>query len=506
MRVGLTMRSILTAIVLSIAWLFVSNSSAVLTAEDELIYFRWDGGVADIEADSLPEALDSPGVLRWRTALDSGHSSPIACSGRIFLTTYNTATEELATLALAADTGRILWKRIAPAASIEVYSLDTGSAAQATPACDSRRVYVFFGSYGLICYDHQGTLLWEKRVGPFQDEYGSASSPVLIDNKVIIQQDHDVDSFLMALDRKSGKVIWKSERPDATRSYSTPAVWTRNGQKELLVAGSRELAGYDPSDGKRLWWIGGLARIVIPTPVPSGDRVYMGSFTPGGDSMLTIRMEPWAAALSKRDKNNDGRLTKDEVTDKIMNDRFFPIDLDQNGELIQEEWERYAEVFRRSQNAILAIKPSTAGGEQNENVVVWKNIRGAPYVATPLLDRGVLWTVRDGGIVTRISAEQGKVLDIKRLTNPGYYYASPVSADGKVYIAGRQGVVTVISNDPNWHVISTHDFGEGIYATPLVAEGCLFIRTEKALYCFRNRRIDNGRTASTMDMENSGIP
>ena len=200
---------------------------------------------------------------------------------------------------------------------------------------------------------------------------------------------------------------------------------------------------------------------------------------------MTIRMEPWDEALRKRDRNNDGRLTKNEVTDKIMNDRFFPMDLDQNGELLQEEWERYAEIFRRSQNGILAIKPSAAGGEQNEDAVVWRDIRGAPYVATPLLDRGILWVVRDGGIVSKISVEDGKVLQRKRLTNPGYYYSSPVSADGKVYIASRQGVVSVIANDPDWHVIETHDFGEGIYATPLVAEKCLFIRTEKALYCFR---------------------
>jgi outer membrane protein assembly factor BamB len=482
------MSSSRTTIQISVAWLFISGLAAALTAEDNLIYFRWDRGAAALKAESLPERLDFPDALRWRTALDSGHSSPVACNGRIFLTTYNTATEELATLALAADTGRTLWKRITPAARIEEFSRDTGSAAQATPACDDRRVYVFFGSYGLICHDHEGMQLWEKRMGTFQDEYGSASSPVLIDDKVIIQQDHDVDSFLMALDRKSGKVIWKSERPDATRSYSTPAVWTRNGRKELLVAGSRELAGYDPSDGKRLWWIRGLARIVIPTPVPSRDIVYMGSWTPGGDSMMRINMEPWAEALRKWDKNNDGRLVKNELTDKIMNDRFFPMDLDQSGDLLQEEWERYAAVFEQAQNGILAIKPSGTGGEQNEGAVVWRSSRGAPYVATPLLDRDILWTVRDGGIITRISAGEGKVLHIKRLTDMGNYYASPVSADSKVYIASRNGVVTVIANDPDWRVLDTHDFMEGIYATPLVAEGCLFIRTEKALYCFRKRK------------------
>jgi outer membrane protein assembly factor BamB len=479
------MSYIRAAILSAVVCFFISGGAAVLAAEDNLNYFRRDGGVDLLEAGSLPERLDSPDVLQWRIPLDSGHSTPVACNGRIFLTTYNTSTAELATLALASDTGRILWKRIVPAARIEEFSRDTGSAAQATPACDDRRVYVFFGSYGLICYDHQGALLWEKRMGPFQDEYGSASSPVLIDDKVIIQQDHDVHSFLMALDSKSGKVIWKSERPDATRSYSTPAVWTRNGRKELLVAGSLELAGFDPSDGKRLWWIYGLARIVIPTPVPSGDLVYMASWTPGGDSSMRIGMDSWAEALRKWDKNNDGRLVKDELTDKIMNDRFFPMDLDQSGDLRQEEWERYAAVFRRAQNGILAIKPSSAGGEQDEGAVIWRSLNGAPYVATPLLDRDILWTVRDGGIVTRFSAGKGTVLQTKRLTDMGNYYASPVSADGKVYIASRQGVVTVIANDPDWRLLYAHDFMEGIYATPLVAKGSLFIRTEKALYCFR---------------------
>jgi len=482
------MSHIRQAILLAVASLLVAGGATVFTAEDILSYFRRDGGVLSLDSGSLPEQLGAPEALRWRTALDSGHSTPAACSGRIFLTAYNTATKELATLALAADTGRILWKRVAPAARIEEFNQDTGSAAQATPACDDQRVYVFFGSRGLICYDHSGSQLWEKPMGPFQDEYGSASSPVLIDDRVVIQQDHDVGSFLMALDNKSGKVLWKSERPTATRSYSTPAVWMRNGRKELLVAGSLELAGYDPSDGKRLWWINGLARIVIPTPVPSGDMVYMASWTPGGDSMMRIQMDPWTDALRKWDKNSDGKLVKGEVTDKVMNDRFFPMDLNQNGELLQEEWERYAAIFKNAQNGVLAIKPSGAGGEQAESSVVWRSVQGAPYVATPLLDRGILWTVRDGGIVTKISAGEGKVLQTKRLPDMGNYYASPVSAGGKVYIASRQGVVTAVANDSDWRVLDTHDFTEGIYATPLAAEGSLFIRTEKALYCFRKRK------------------
>ncbi|RPI00197.1 MAG: hypothetical protein EHM64_17380, partial [Ignavibacteriae bacterium] len=302
-----------TGILLAVVTLLISSGAAVSNTEGRLIYFRWDGGVSGPETGPLPERLDTRDVLRWRTVLDSGHSTPIACNGRIFLTTFNMRTEELATLALSVDSGRVLWKQIAPISRIEEFNRPTGNAAQATPACDGRRLYVFFGSYGLICYDLEGKMLWERRMGPFQDEYGSASSPVLVDDKVIIQQDHDVDSFLTALDGKSGAVLWKSERPDAVRSYSTPAVWTRNGRKELLVAGALELAGYDPSDGKRLWWIDGLARIVIPTPVPSGDTVYMASWSPGGEGMRRAGMETWPEALQRWDRDSNGRLSRYEV-------------------------------------------------------------------------------------------------------------------------------------------------------------------------------------------------
>ncbi|MBN2242664.1 MAG: PQQ-binding-like beta-propeller repeat protein [Acidobacteria bacterium] len=469
---------------LVIAWLVISAGAAVLHAEENPVYFRCDGGVAEAASGAIPDRLDSPGVLQWRTPLDSGHSTPAVCKNRAFLTTFNAAREELATVALSVDSGKVLWKRTAPASGIEVYNRPTGNAAQATPACDGRRVYVFFGSYGLICYDFEGNPLWDHRMGPFQDEYGSASSPVLVDGKVIILQDHDVDSFLMALDAETGRVLWKTERPDAVRSYSTPAVWTRNGRRELLVAGGLELAGYDPSDGKKLWWTDGLARIVIPTPVPSGDTVYMASWSPGGDGMWQAGMEPWPEALGKWDRNGDGRLSRHEARNPDARTRFFSIDTDQSGDMNREEWERYAAVFRRAQNGTLAVQPTKDGGEQKNGAIVWKYPRGAPYVATPLLENGVLWLVKDGGIVTKIAASTGKALDEKRLPAIGNYYASPMSAGGKVFFASEQGTVTILDGGPQWRVISTHNFMERIYATPVVALDSLFIRTERALYCF----------------------
>lgn len=449
-------------------------------------YFRSDGGVSQAGV-HLPSDLETPGVLRWKTALDSGQSTPIVAAGKIFLTTFDPGTKAMNTVALDAASGRVLWKTPAPVTRLEEFHPKYGSAAPATPACDGERLFVFFGSYGLICYDLDGKKLWDHPMGPFQDEYGAGSSPILSGDRVIICQDHDIDSFVMALDRRTGKVLWKTARPDAVRSYSTPVVWNRKDHQELLVAGSLELSSYEPATGARLWTTHGLARIVIPTPVFAGDMIYVATWAPGGDAGSRISLGPWSVALEKWDKNKDGRLARDEVADPNVLDRFFRMDLDGNGQLDQKEWERHAEVFTRAQNAVLALKPSVTHGELPESDLVWKHQRGVPYAASPLLDKNIFWMVKDGGIVTKLDSASGRLLQEERLRGLGSYYASPVAGDGKVYFASEQGVVTVVANQAEWNVLTSHDFHEKIYATPLIDGGRLVIRTEKAVYCFQEK-------------------
>jgi outer membrane protein assembly factor BamB len=457
---------------------FVANAFAA-----DVTYFRADGGIARA-TEPLPDRFDAPNVLRWRVSVDSGHSTPAVCGGRVFLTTFRSDGPELATLALDRLSGKELWKRVAPIQHLETFHRTTGNPAAATPACDGERVYVFFGSYGLICYDLDGRIVWQQPLGPFQDEFGASSSPVLIDGKLILCEDHDLDSFLLALDARTGRTLWKVARPDAVRSYSTPAVWNHDGRKELLVAGALELAGYDPEAGKKLWWVEGLARIVIPVPTINGETIFTASWTPGGDPGKRLALDSWATALSKWDTNHDGKLTRSEIHDPEVLDRFFRMDLDQSGDLDQKEWERHAEVFRRAENAALALKPS-GRGDLTSHALVWKHQRGAPYVASPLVHKGVFWMVKDGGIVTKLDAASGDLLQEERLPEAmGGYYASPVAGDGKVFFASELGVVSILGEEREWRVVSSHAFQQKIYATPVLDHGCVFLRTDQALCCF----------------------
>ena len=455
-------------------------------AQNNARYFRSDQGLAAPDSAPLPSRLDAT-ETRWRVPLDPGHATPVLSAGKIFLTAYQEESHSLLVLALDAKSGRILWQKGITVAQVE-QTHPLGSPATATPACDGRRLYVFFGSYGLLAFDLEGNKLWEYKAGPFRDEYGAGSSPIIVDDKVFLNQDHDVDSFLMAVDAASGKVLWKTSRPGAVRSYSTPVLWSRDGRKELLVAGALELAAYDPGDGQKIWWINGLARLVIPTPAVLGDTIYMASWAPGGDPSSRITLESWPAALSKWDANHDGRLSKDEIKDPEVASRFNRMDLNEDGSLDQQEWEHQAQVFRDARNSLLAIKPSGTG-QLSPSAVLWKHMRGIPYVASPVIDHGILYMVKDGGIVTKLEVATGQLLQEERVAGLGNYFSSPVAGDGKVYFASEPGTVSVLASQADWKLISSRDFHEKIYATPLLAGGCLYLRTEQALYCFQASKL-----------------
>lgn len=459
--------------------LFASLAAALGSAPaGELSYFRHDGGTADDDR-KLPERLDES-TQKWRVPLASGHSTPCVWGDSLYLTTFD--NNELATVALDRHTGRTRWKQVAPARHIELFH-STSSPAAATPACDGKRVYVFFGSYGLLAYDLDGRLAWSRELGPFQDEFGAASSPILVDGKLIVSADHDRDSFVMALDAASGETLWKTDRPGFTRSYATPVAFTIDGRRQIIVAGALQLAAYDADEGQKLWWVNGLARIVNTTPAQALGLLFVATWSPGGDTDARLAMEPWSRAVKKLDANGDGKLSRDEVNDPEVLDRFFRIDLNQDKTVDEAEWTKYASVFELAQNGLLAIRPG-GSGDMTEKAVVWEYRKGLPYVPSPLVYRGVLYMVKSGGILSALDAASGRLLKQLRLPSNEGYYASPVAGDGKVYLAGEPGTLAVVSAGRGAAVLSSRDFAERTMATPVIADGQIFIRTEKALYCF----------------------
>jgi outer membrane protein assembly factor BamB len=487
-----------------VVWI-LAVSAAALFAEnfahgaEPVAYFRADAGVA-FGSQALPDRLDETTQL-WRTSLAPGHSTPCIAGDSIFVTTFEKNEPpkdqprtgqppqgELATVALDRATGKIRWRQVAPVTrAIEAYH-PTGSPAASSCASDGVRVYSFFGSYGLLCYDLEGKLLWSKPMEPFQDEFGSGSSPILVDGKLILNEDHDRDSFLMAVDGATGNTLWKTPREGFTRSYATPVVATLAGKKQIIVAGALQLVAYDVETGKQLWSRDGLARIVNTTPVVDGDHLYVATWSPGGDTEARASMEPWDTAVNQWDKNGDNRLSRDEVSNPDVLDRFYRIDLDQNKGLDEAEWKKYARVFELAKNSMQVFRatpgPSAGTGETTQIEVVWQHQKGLPYVSSPLTYRKVVYLAKDGGILTTLDAETGKPLKTGRLPGAGNYMASPVAGDGKIYLASVAGNVTVLEAGDKWSVLNSHDFKERTVASPVIADGRIYLRTEQALYCF----------------------
>jgi outer membrane protein assembly factor BamB len=448
----------------------------------DVAYFRHDHGIATT-AVPLPGDLSAEGSLVWRVPCQSGISSPCVHGDHIFLTTYDEAVSGLSTVALDRATGNTLWKAPVETTRIEPVHR-VGSPAACTPACDGERVYSFFGSFGLLCYSMDGELLWSREMGPFQDEFGASSSPILVDDLVILNEDHDVDCALIAIDKLTGEIRWTAPREGFTRSYSTPILLETAEERSLVVAGALRLVAYDIATGKPSWWVDGLSRIVDPTPVYADGHIFIATWTPGGDSASRISMEPYAEALTTYDSDQDGLIAKTELSEGPVLQRFYRIDLDQDEKLSNDEWDAHSRVFELAQNTAMAIQPG-GSGNMSASAIKWTYRRGLPTVPSSIVYDGVMYMVKDSGIITSLDSKTGDLLKQGRSRGPGNYYASLVAGDGKVYLASEQGVITVLQAGRDWSILSSYDFSERLLATPAIRDGRIYVRTDDALYCFR---------------------
>jgi outer membrane protein assembly factor BamB len=243
---------------------------------EEWSRFRGPNGSGLSETTGLPTEFGPDRNVIWKTELPQGYSSPILHGNRIFLTGFRADT--LLSFAVDRATGKVLWEREAPRVRKEKLDKRNHPAA-ASAATDGERVYFFFADYGLLAYDVNGRELWRRPLGPFNNIYGMGASPILVGDVVVLTCDQSTGSYIAAFDKKTGRERWRTPRVEARSGHSTPIVYTPSGGRaQVLVPGSFLLSAYDPRDGKRLWWVGGLSFEMKSTPVVSGDTLYINGF------------------------------------------------------------------------------------------------------------------------------------------------------------------------------------------------------------------------------------
>ena len=377
----------------------------------------------------------------WKTPIRSGISSPSIWGDRIFLTEFDKRNNQLATLCIDRSTGKVLWRQIVEAKKIEEVH-EISSPAGSTPATDGERVYVYFGSYGLVCYSLDGKLQWERRLPLPENPYGAVSSPIVAGDFLVFNH-QGKDAYLLAVNRRNGRTIWQTDRSLFQFGWSTPVHWRHDGIDEIVVLGgdfkpNQRLMAYNLSDGAERWWVGGLPPCGKSTPVIGDGLLFM--------AMPDIILEP------QMEKSNP---------------------------------EQAAQFYANNSARVMAIRPGSKGELSRANIV-WSERRGVPGVPSPLYYKGYLYTFKNGGIVFCRAAKTGELVYSGRLGALGYYYSSPVAADNKIYIASANGVVVVLDAGEQLKILATNELDGAILATPAIVDGNIYVRTEAHLYAFGN--------------------
>jgi outer membrane protein assembly factor BamB len=463
--------------------LIVVLAATTLANGGEWSYFRGPNGSARAVGNQpLPADIAPDKNVIWKTSLPPGHSSPIIWRDRIYLT--GVRDKALLTIAIDRTSGKVLWESAAQYQQLErIHGI--GSHAQGTPATDGQHIVSYFGSCGLQCYDPDGKLLWRLPLGPFKNDLGGGSSPIIAAGRVFLNQDHDLDSFLLAVDVHSGKILWRTDRSEFTVGYATPTIWEVDGKKQVVVAGTLRTAGYDADTGQELWTVLGLSRAVHMTPTVGPDStLYVAGWTAGGDAATHFDVPTFDAMLAEHDKDKNGTLEKSEMPAGPLGDRFALIDRDKDGHVTRAEYDSMKKIFDGAVNRMYALKPG-GRGDISKSHVLWNQGRHLAVVPSPLLYDDTIFLMRNGGLLATLDARTGKLVQEERLSGAGGdYYASPVGGDGKVYLASQKGDVTVVTADAHWKLLHKARFGEDIFATPALVDGRVYLRTAGHLYCF----------------------
>jgi outer membrane protein assembly factor BamB len=437
---------------------------------------------------------------RWSTPLLAGHSSPCVVGDSIFLTTFDKDLEKLEVVCLARETGTVRWQRAVTAPAIEK-GHPSFSPASSTPTSDGERVVAYFGSFGLVCFDMAGSKLWEIKMPLTRSYAGNATSPIIAGDRVILYRGNHVDHFLLAVDKFSGKEIWRVPQEEPFSSEMACTACPIVAGDKLIVHSVRSIQAFDISSGKRIW-VANCATTATSTPVLAGTDVVVAAWNKLGEPALGPTFPSFEQLVVKHDKDNNKLISRDEFpilwifhrpegAEAPQNGatvRFERVDRNRDKTIDADEWSvqlRSVEKFRAGYSAhgMLAI-PIDSKGMLNEEDLRTLDTNSIPEVPSPLYHDGHIYFVKNGGILTCLELATGNRVYRIRTRGTGTHYASPVIADGKLFSLAGNGRITVLSLGPKPRILASNELGEDTYASPAIVDGTIYIRTHTRLYAF----------------------
>ena len=448
--------------------------------------FRGPNGSGVAEDQKPPLEFGPEKNLKWKVPVPGGLSSPIVAGDNLVMTAFDSG--KLYTIAYDRTDGREVWRTEAPAKRLEAFHKTEGSPAASTPATDGKQIVSYFGSCGLFCYDLTGKELWKVEMPPAElfGEFGSGVSPIIAEDMVILVRDQKKNSKIYSFDLATGVIRWEHNRKSPV-SYCTPIVWKTSEGQQIVAAGHARIVGYDLKTGTEKWSAGNVPSGCCSSQVTAENSLFFAGGSPGESEATEPQMPSFDSMLKDLDKDKDGALSRDEA-EKAFEGFFDNQDADKDGRITRDEWEAISKLYSEGKNSAFALRPG-GSGDVTETHVLWKQSKGLPYVPSAIVYRGNYIMVKDGGIVTAYDATTGERKFQERAAQPGTYYASPVAANGHVYLASLDGALTVLKVDAGkLVVVASTKLGERTAATPAIADDTLFIRTEQHLYAFAERK------------------
>jgi outer membrane protein assembly factor BamB len=442
--------------------------------------------------------------LKWEADLPVGFSSPVIWDNKIFLTGFIEDRMELTTLCLSRIDGKILWQRSFSPDTLEKYH-SISSPAQSTPATDGERVITYFGSCGLLCYDMDGELKWKYTKPAAKFIYGNAVSPIITGNKIILLNDEGKDRYLLAIDKSTGREIWKKDfEPDTLIDWggnATPLIY----RDIIIVHRVGEVAAYSVNDGSDLWSYKILTE-ASGSPIMAEDKVLVNCWYNLSDDTERPEVPDFNEMLQKYDSSKNGKISKRELPKDLMllqrlemkeikntslSAREVFGDIDENGdkEIDKREWNLvidFIKIFSKP-SGLIAIKADSKG-ELNDSSVIWMITKNIAEVPSPIFYKNRAYMIKDGGFITCVDPDNGNVLYQTRIGNPGPYLASPVAANGLLYIFGYNGKLKILKAGDEFKIVGEHDFKENIGASPAIIGNTIYIRTSRGLMAYSDRK------------------
>ena len=420
--------------------------------EIESQWHHWRGpNVTGVSATAQPplEWSESKNI-QWKVPVDGeGGSTPIVWGDKVFLLTAiktdkldasipnpedqpkrnffdiktPNAVHQFVVICFDRHSGKELWRQVADEQIPHEGHHGDNDFASASPTTDGKRLYCWFGSAGLYCFDLDGKLVWERDLGKafVGSSLGEGCSPVIHDGKLVVVRDHSKQSTISVLDAETGKTIWEKNR-DEPNAWATPRVIEHEGKTQVITAASNEIRSYDLANGDVIWRCRGLTGNVIPCPVTQDGVVYCMSGYEGF--------------------------------------------------------------------SLLALEMSKTGDITDTDAVVWKKQQGTPYSPSPLLYGGMLYFSQSNrNILTCLDAATGnEIVSRTRLPELSNIYASPVGAQDRIYLTGRNGKTVVLNRTDKIDVLAVNQLNERIDSSPALAGKQLFLRGEKSLYCISEKQ------------------